>query len=80
MPSLFKRIETATRWFPEGISREERSLVHKLDMLVLPYACLSFFVKYLDVSALSMYYQLLGSMTLTYSYLMIQKPMHTFPE
>ncbi|KAJ5901481.1 hypothetical protein N7495_002009 [Penicillium taxi] len=31
----------------------ERKLVNKLDWLILPYACLSFFVKYLDVSALT---------------------------
>ncbi|KAL2848425.1 major facilitator superfamily domain-containing protein [Aspergillus pseudoustus] len=47
------RLEEATRWFPAGMPQEERSLVRKLDILVLPYACLSFFVKYLDVSALT---------------------------
>lgn len=54
MTGFVARLEEATRWFPAGMSREERSLVRKLDLLVLPYACLSFFVKYLDVSALSM--------------------------
>ncbi|RAL03723.1 uncharacterized protein BO80DRAFT_442305 [Aspergillus ibericus CBS 121593] len=51
--SFLARLENATRWFPVGTSKEERSLVRKLDWLVLPYACLSFFVKYLDVSALT---------------------------
>lgn len=37
------------------MSAEERHLVFKLDCLILIYACLSFFTKYLDVSALSMY-------------------------
>ncbi|OJJ07830.1 hypothetical protein ASPVEDRAFT_57082 [Aspergillus versicolor CBS 583.65] len=53
MTGFIARLEEATRWFPAGMSREERSLVRKLDLLVLPYACLSFFVKYLDVSALT---------------------------
>lgn len=56
MTGFIARLEEATRWFPAGMSREERSLVRKLDLLVLPYACLSFFVKYLDVSALSTLY------------------------
>ena len=53
MAGFIARLEEVTRWFPAGMSREERKLVRKLDLLVLPYACLSFFVKYLDVSALS---------------------------
>ncbi|KAJ5739723.1 hypothetical protein N7533_012507 [Penicillium manginii] len=53
MSGFISKLEKATRWLPEGISTEERSLVHKLDLLILPYACLSFFVKYLDVSALT---------------------------
>lgn len=54
MAGLVSRIESATRWFPASMPLVERQLVRKLDWLVLPYACLSFFVKYLDVSALSM--------------------------
>ncbi|CAK7231195.1 hypothetical protein SCUCBS95973_007829 [Sporothrix curviconia] len=53
MPSLLQRLEKATGWYPKGISKEERVLVRKLDALVLSYACLSFFAKYLDVSALT---------------------------
>lgn len=41
------------RWYPQGMSAEERRLVFKVDCLVSIYACLSFFTKYLDVSALS---------------------------
>lgn len=41
------------RWYPKGMPAEERHLVFKLDCLILIYACLSFFTKYLDVSALS---------------------------
>ncbi|KAL4786983.1 major facilitator superfamily domain-containing protein [Aspergillus varians] len=53
MARFLARLEEATRWFPAGASPEERRLVRKLDLLVLPYACLSFFVKFLDVSALT---------------------------
>ncbi|KAL4903327.1 hypothetical protein BDW74DRAFT_168891 [Aspergillus multicolor] len=53
MAKFLSRLEEALRWFPKGMSREERQLVRRLDLLVLPYACLSFFVKYLDVSALT---------------------------
>lgn len=55
MAGFVSRLESATRWFPVSMPLVERKLVRKLDLLVLPYACLSFFVKYLDVSALSMY-------------------------
>ncbi|KAL4886172.1 major facilitator superfamily domain-containing protein [Aspergillus karnatakaensis] len=50
---FLSRLEVALRWFPAEMPQVERRLVRKLDMLVLPYACLSFFVKYLDVSALT---------------------------
>ncbi|KAL4959825.1 major facilitator superfamily domain-containing protein [Aspergillus stella-maris] len=53
MAGFLARLKEALRWFPKGMSKEERQLVRKLDLLVLPYACLSFFVKYLDVSALT---------------------------
>ncbi|KAJ5408300.1 hypothetical protein N7509_002183 [Penicillium cosmopolitanum] len=53
MTGFISKLENAARWLPAGMSSEERSLVHKLDLLILPYACLSFFVKYLDISALT---------------------------
>ncbi|KAL5334405.1 major facilitator superfamily domain-containing protein [Aspergillus crustosus] len=53
MSGFLARLEVATRWFPKDMPQAERRLVRKLDMLVLPYACLSFSVKYLDVSALT---------------------------
>ncbi|KAF7523862.1 hypothetical protein PCG10_006392 [Penicillium crustosum] len=53
MAGFVSRLESATRWFPVSMPLVERKLVRKLDLLVLPYACLSFFVKYLDVSALT---------------------------
>ncbi|KAL4948803.1 major facilitator superfamily domain-containing protein [Aspergillus filifer] len=53
MAGCFARLAEVLRRFPKGMSKEERQLVRKLDLLVLPYACLSFFVRYLDVSALT---------------------------
>lgn len=46
-------LEDVVAWYPKNMPLEERHLVRKLDILVLTYACLSFFTKYLDVSALS---------------------------
>ena len=53
MASLITRFEEVVGWYPKGMPQEERLLVRKIDILVLSYACLSFFTKYLDVSALS---------------------------
>ncbi|KZF20374.1 pantothenate transporter [Xylona heveae TC161] len=46
-------VANVTRWYPRDMPRDERRLVFKLDWMVLAYACLAFFTKYLDVSALS---------------------------
>lgn len=37
-------------WNPSGRSSYEKKLVFKMDCVILTYTCLSFFVKYLDVS------------------------------
>lgn len=50
---LIVRFAEFVRWYPRGMSAEERRLIFKVDWLVLAFACLSFFTKYLDVSALS---------------------------
>ncbi|KAK9241612.1 major facilitator superfamily domain-containing protein [Lipomyces tetrasporus] len=39
-------------WFPKHYSREERVLVHKLDFLILVFACLSTWACNLDVNAI----------------------------
>jgi len=52
MGVIVKFVESI-RWYPRGMSAEERRLVFKVDCPVLIYACLSFFTRYLDVSALS---------------------------
>ncbi|CZR57813.1 uncharacterized protein PAC_07702 [Phialocephala subalpina] len=53
MAKSFTRLAEVIRWYPKGMPSAERHLVHKIDLLVLSYACLSFFTKYLDVSALT---------------------------
>lgn len=53
MKSFFIRIGDAVHWYPKGITTEEKILIFKIDLLVLVYACLAFFTKYLDISALS---------------------------
>ncbi|KAJ3493703.1 hypothetical protein NLG97_g4567 [Lecanicillium saksenae] len=35
-------------WYDAGATKEERRLLRKLDFFILLYACLTFFVKYLD--------------------------------
>jgi ACS family pantothenate transporter-like MFS transporter len=54
MSGVLSRLVEVIRWYPKDMPANERRLVHKIDLLVLSYACLSFFTKYLDVSALSM--------------------------
>lgn len=53
MKTLLIRLGDAIHWYPKGISSEEKVLIFKIDCLVLVYACLSFFAKYLDITALS---------------------------
>jgi ACS family pantothenate transporter-like MFS transporter len=53
MVNFIARFEEAIGWYPAGMSKEEKKLVRKIDILVLSYACLSFFTKFMDISALS---------------------------
>lgn len=65
MPQILRRLEEVVQWYPKGMPVEERNLVRKLDLLVLSYACLSFFAKYLDVSALCMCIPVVVSLLMT---------------
>ncbi|KAL6235350.1 hypothetical protein BDW75DRAFT_250954 [Aspergillus navahoensis] len=47
---LFKEI---FNWYPSSYPAEERKLLFKLDLSILAYSCLCFFVKYLDQSNIS---------------------------
>ncbi|CAH0055762.1 unnamed protein product [Clonostachys solani] len=51
--SITSRFAEIIKWYPKGMPLLERRLVQKIDLLVLVYACLAFFTKYLDVSALN---------------------------
>ncbi|KAG7926979.1 hypothetical protein KL925_003264 [Ogataea polymorpha] len=50
---LVSKFGTSIRWYEKNASREEIKLLFKLDLLILTYASLSFFTKFLDVSALN---------------------------
>ncbi|KAK9458404.1 pantothenate transporter [Dipodascopsis uninucleata] len=50
---FIKRFTEIIAWYPKEMPMNERILVHKIDWLVLGFACLSFFTKFLDVSALT---------------------------
>ena len=41
------------RWFSEEDSHEDRKLILKLDALIVPYAFLSYWTKYIDQANLS---------------------------
>ena len=41
------------QWYSDTDTKEERKLIVKLDLLIVPYAVLSYWVKYLDQSNLS---------------------------
>jgi hypothetical protein len=41
------------QWYSDDDSAEERKLIIKIDMLVVPYAILAYWVKYIDQSNLS---------------------------
>ncbi|KAK9465236.1 major facilitator superfamily domain-containing protein [Lipomyces arxii] len=50
------RLTEAIGWYPKEMPMAERVLVHKIDLLVLGFACLAFFTKFLDVNALTYAY------------------------
>lgn len=41
------------QWYSDDDTPEERKLIVKLDMIVVPYAVLSYWVKYIDQANLS---------------------------
>lgn len=52
-PTPRKNISQNFRWFDENDTPEERKLIWKLDLLIIPYAMLVYWVKYLDAANLS---------------------------
>lgn len=43
------------QWFLDDDTHEERKLIVKLDLLIVPYAFLSYWTKYIDQANLSQY-------------------------
>lgn len=43
-------------WFSDDDTHEERKLIVKLDLLIVPYAFLSYWTKYIDQANLSKYF------------------------
>lgn len=41
------------RWFSDRDTKEDRKLILKIDLLIVPYALLAYWVKYLDQANLS---------------------------
>lgn len=41
------------QWYADADTPDDRKLINKLDLLIVPYAVLSYWVKYLDQSNLS---------------------------
>ena len=52
-PKQRKGLLQKIRWFDENDTPEERKLIWKLDLLIVPYALLVYWVKYLDAANLS---------------------------
>jgi hypothetical protein len=42
------------QWFAESDTKEERRLILKLDLLIVPYAFLAYWTKYIDQANISM--------------------------
>lgn len=43
------------QWFADEDTKEDKRLILKLDLLIVPYAFLSYWVKYIDQANLSMF-------------------------
>ncbi|PNH28306.1 hypothetical protein BJF96_g8448 [Verticillium dahliae] len=41
------------RWYSDTDTKEERKFIRKIDALIVPYAVLAYWVKYIDQSNLS---------------------------
>lgn len=75
MKSFLIRMGDAVHWYPKGITTEEKVLIFKIDLLVLVYACLAFFTKYLDISALSKCWNICEDVVLA---LILSQQMHMY--
>ena len=45
------------KWYNDDDTPEERKLINKLDLLIVPYAFLAYWVKYIDQANISKYHR-----------------------
>jgi ACS family pantothenate transporter-like MFS transporter len=50
---VWNRFLSAVGWYPKAMPAVEKSLVLRLDLIILVFGCLSFFTKYLDQAAIT---------------------------
>ena len=48
-------------WYADTDTPEERKLIQKLDLLIVPYAVVAYWIKYVDQSNLSIQHNLLSN-------------------
>jgi hypothetical protein len=53
MASVQRRKWYQIKWFADDDTKEERHLIMKLDLLIVPYAFLAYWTKYMDQSNIS---------------------------
>lgn len=54
------------QWFADQDTKEERRLITKLDLLIVPYAFLAYWTKYIDQANISKSPVTIASSSLTY--------------
>lgn len=60
-----RRFKIDIQWYTKGDNQKERKLVNKLDRLIVPYAFLAYWVKYIDQANISQCTRILGNQQLT---------------
>lgn len=53
MSSQVRKRWYRVQWYSDLDTKEEKKLINKIDLFILPYAVLSYWVKYIDQSNLS---------------------------
>ena len=63
---LAKRL-LSIQWYSKGDTKQQQKLVNKLDLLIVPYAFLAYWVKYIDQANISKLCQTLSTFVLLIS-------------
>ncbi len=53
MAAVSKKLWYHLKWFQDTDTKEDRRLINKIDLLIVPYALLSYWTKYIDQANLS---------------------------